>query len=116
MGDAIVRYFSLERPVFGAATGVRRELYLFSGVLAGSVGQWLFAFAQTGKPEWATLVLGVIASFVTFPVIFHNAGLDEAQTKFKMTFVKWCVAFQNGFFWPSLMQQVARGFPAAGGG
>ena len=44
--------------------------------------------------------MGVIASIVNIPMIYHNAGLDKVE----VNFVKWCVAFQNGYFWPVLEQ------------
>ncbi len=112
MVNVVVRYFSLERtdPVVLGHKDVKRELILFTGVLAGSVGYWLFDIVQTGKFAWGGLILGIIASFVTFPTIYYNAGLDKAPAKASMSFVKWCVAFQNGFFWPSLIHQVSKGF------
>jgi hypothetical protein len=106
--NAFVRYFSLERPVMGGA-GVERQLVLFTGVVAGAVGQWLFTAFRTGNFAPAGLILGLIASIVTFPAIYYNSGLDKT----KVTFVKWCVAFQNGFFWPSLLEQVGRSFQSA---
>jgi uncharacterized membrane protein YiaA len=82
-------------------------MILFTGVLAGTVGQWVFAAVQSGNGfRLAALVLGLIASVVTFPTIYYNAGLD----KVKVSFVKWCVAFQNGFFWPAIIEQVGKGF------
>ena len=52
------------------------------------------------------LILGVIASFVTFPTIYYTADLSQS----KPNLIKWCVAFQNGYFWPALMEQVGRSF------
>jgi hypothetical protein len=40
------------------------------------------------------LILGVIASFVTFPTIYYTADLSQS----KPNLIKWCVAFQNGYF------------------
>jgi hypothetical protein len=88
--------------------GVVKEVVLFTGVVVGTVGQWLFSSFTNGKFAWQGLVLGFVASFVTFPVIFYNAGLNKT----KLTFVKWCVAFQNGFFWPTLLEQVGRSLKA----
>ncbi|HMG73533.1 MAG TPA: hypothetical protein VK582_08530 [Pyrinomonadaceae bacterium] len=103
MVNKIVHWFSLERPKQG---GVTRDVILFTGVVAGTVGQWAFASVQVGKFGWHGLVLGLIASIVTFPVIYYNAGLNQN----KLSFVKWCVAFQNGFFWPAILGQIAKGF------
>jgi type IV secretory pathway TrbD component len=103
--NRIKHWFSLERPVLGG--GVDRQIVLFTGVVAGTIGQWLFdAASHNWNFVWAGLFLGLIASFVTFPVIYYNAGLDKTE----VTFVKWCAAFQNGFFWPALLEQVGRGF------
>ena len=101
----LISYFSLERPVFGGS-GVERDAILFTGVVAGTLGRWLFNTLQTGNMAWPQLVLGVIASFVTFPTIYYTADLNGS----KPNFVKWCVAFQNGYFWPALMEQVGRSF------
>ncbi len=87
-------------------SGTKREIILFTGVVAGTLGQWLFTAVGKGQIAWQGAILGLIASIVTFPVIFYNAGLDKE----KLTFVKWCVAFQNGFFWPTLLEQVGKNF------
>lgn len=105
MRNAIRSYFSLERPVLGHS-GVERQLILFTGVAAGSIGQWVFAGIQSNSFALSTLVLGLIASIVIFPAIFQNAGLNKVE----VNFVKWCVAFQNGFFWPALLAQIGKSF------
>lgn len=98
-------YFLLERPVMGGSKGVDRQVVLFTGVVAGSVGQWVFAGLEDRNFPVSRLALGLIASIVTFPTIFQKAGLNQV----KVTLVKWCVAFQSGFFWPALLDQVAKG-------
>jgi|GEM_PF-5488744 len=104
--NKIIHWFSLERAVMGPG-GVKSEVILFTGVVVGTVGQWLFtALGPDGKFRWQGLVLGFIASIVTFPVIFYQAGLNKT----KLSFVKWCVAVQNGFFWPTLLEQVGKTF------
>ena len=102
MLNAIRSYFLMERPVLG---GVDRQMVLLTGVIAGSIGQWLFAGLQENSFPAGRLVLGLIASIVTFPSIWQNAGLKQV----KVNLVKWCVAFQSGFFWPALLEQVAKG-------
>jgi hypothetical protein len=107
--NRLIHWFSLERPIFGGkgkAAGVDRQIVLFTGVLAGALGQWLFEGVRNRNFPLGGLLLGLIASLVTFPVIYYNAGLDKT----KVTFVKWCLAFQSGFFWPSILEQVGRGF------
>jgi hypothetical protein len=103
--EQIVGYFSLERPRFGSA-GVIREIFLFTGVVAGVVGQSIIVALSTGNFPWINLIPGLIASIVIYPAIYYNAGLNKSN----MSFVKWCVAFQNGYFWPSLLEQVSHGF------
>lgn len=93
----------LERAVFGAA-GVQSQVVLFTGVVAGAIGRWLFSLIEQGSFSLTGLGLGLIASIVTFPLIYHNAGLDKVD----VNFVKWCVAFQNGYFWPVLLEQVGK--------
>jgi hypothetical protein len=95
----------LARPVLGTG-GVESQLILFTGVIAGSVGQWIFTWIQDGELEVKRLIAGLIASVVVFPLIFRKAGL----IKEKMNFTKWCVAFQNGFFWPVVFGQVAKAY------
>ena len=104
MLNAIRSYFLLEKPVLGGG-GVKSEGVLFIGVLAGSVGQWLFTALQQHSFPANRLVLGLIASIVTFPAIFQKGGMKEAA---EVTLVQWCVAFQNGFFWPALLDQVSK--------
>jgi hypothetical protein len=106
--DQVVGYFSLERPRFGAA-GVIREIFLFTGVLAGVAGQLIITALPTGNFAWTNFIPGLIAAFVTYPAIYYNAGLNKSN----VSFVKWCVAFQNGYFWPALLEQVARGFQSS---
>lgn len=106
MLNVLRNYFSLEAPVFGGkgGAGVKSQFILFTGVAAGSIGQWAFSGLRNGHFVTADLLVGLIASIVIFPTIFQKAGLN----KVKVNFVKWCVAFQNGFFWPALLQQIHR--------
>jgi hypothetical protein len=106
--DQIIGYFSLERPRFGAA-GVIREIFLFTGVLAGVVGQAIITELPTGNLVWTSFIPGLIAAFVTYPAIYYNAGLNKSN----MSFVKWCVAFQNGYFWPALLDQLGKSFQSS---
>jgi hypothetical protein len=107
--NQIIQYFTLERPAFGKA-GVISDAILFTGVLAGVIGQVAIAALTSGHLEWVTLITGLITSFAIYPAIYHNAGLNQSNK----TFVRWCVAFQNGYFWPTLFAQVAQGYNTAG--
>lgn len=99
----------LERPVLG---GTQSQLILFTGVVAGTVGRWLVSLMEHGAFSYSGLGVGLIASIVTFPVIWNNAGLKELGG---VNFVKWCVAFQNGYFWPALLEQVGKAVSRGGG-
>jgi hypothetical protein len=99
--EPVVRYFDIRRPVLG---GTASEFFLFSGVAAGTVGRWVLSVFDSGPVNWQALVAGLVASIVTFPTIYTNAGLKDADK----TFVKWCVAFQNGYFWPVVLEQVGK--------
>lgn len=106
MLNKIIHYFSLQRSQLGDNEGVKRELILFSGVLLGTVGHWIFNMLQNNQFAWPGLILGLIAGVVVFPTIYYQAELKRS----KVTFVKWCVAFQNGFFWPALFELVGQSF------
>jgi hypothetical protein len=88
----------------GGAAGVVSELFLFSGVAAGTIGRWLISLLDQESFSWTGLLAGLVAAIVTFPAIYANAGLNRSDK----TFVKWCVAFQNGYFWPVLLEQVGK--------
>ena len=62
--------------------------------MAKVVYDWLTEH-QASLPGWAPFAVAAIASLVAFPYIYEKAGLDRGQ----LTFAKWAVAFQNGFFW-----------------
>ena len=101
----IGEYFALERPVQGAS-GVKNEIGLFTGVIAGSLCRWGLHYVQTGQPDYAGLLIGLIAGIVTFPEIYRRAGMKKSEG----SLVKWCVAFQGGFFWPALFDTVSQSF------
>ena len=102
MLSRLVHYFSLETAVMGG--GVKRQLFLYTGVVAGTVAKWLFDFLSGGAFAWQPLVLGLIASVVIYPTIFEKAGLNKSPADF----LKWCVAFQNGFFWVALFASIGK--------
>lgn len=106
MRNRIIHWFSLERPIQG---GVAHDVVLFGAVVAGTVGHWLVESLSGGGFTWKPLIIGFVAAFVTFPAAYYYAGLNKG----KLSVVKFCVAFQNGFFWPSLLEQVAGGFKAS---
>jgi len=100
-------YFLLaaDVPAFGQGTVRQKQYGLFFGVLSGAVSQIVYDALTTGRaPHLAEFGLACIASFVTFPYVFFHAGLNRAR----LTFAKWCVAFQYGFFWHIVIQVIAK--------
>lgn len=103
MVKAILDYFSLW--TYYATAGGRgetklRQLKLFSGVLAGALSKTIFDyFSDIGEIGVGSLVVATIASFVVFPLFYAQAGLNRGR----LTFSKWCLAFQHGFFWSVAM-------------
>jgi hypothetical protein len=88
---AIRTYFALERPEFGGRAAVISEFFLFSGVVAGTVGRWLISVLEQEALNWKGLIVGLIAAVITFPAIYDKVGMKRSD----QTFVKWCVAFEQ---------------------
>ena len=74
-------------------------------MLAGSLSKVVYdAFSTEGTAiTLAALLVAAIASIVTFPQIYNQAGLNRGP----LTFMKWTVAFQNGFFWSVIMGEIS---------
>jgi hypothetical protein len=102
--DSMTHYFFLESPMMGGSTGVKRQLFLYTGVVSGTAAKWLFDLVSGASSGSAPLLLGFIASIVIFPAIYEEAGLNRSRADF----VKWCVAFQNGFFWVALLDTIGK--------
>jgi predicted membrane channel-forming protein YqfA (hemolysin III family) len=108
---SIIDYFSLWTAVpelggRGAQGRVRQPLVFFGvllGALAKVVYDWLTA-SQTSALSWQSFVVAAIAGLVAFPYIYEKAGLNRGQ----LTFAKWAVAFQNGFFWTVAMDAISK--------
>jgi hypothetical protein len=79
---------------------------LFLGVLLGAASKIVYDVVESGGLfEWKAFVVAAIASVVIFPYVYSNAGLNRG----KATFAKWCLAFQNGFFWSVTMAALSKG-------
>jgi hypothetical protein len=108
---SLVDYFSLWTtvPELGgpAAQSRIRQPLLFLGVLLGALAKviydWLTA-PQTSGLAWQPFVVATIAGIVAFPYIYEKAGLNRGR----LTFAKWTVSFQNGFFWSVAMDALSR--------
>ena len=102
-------YFSLwtDSPVLGGSgVGRIRQPLFFSGVLLGALGQAVFDYYREGKTLGVgELVIAIIASLVTFPWVYYRAGLNRVA---QMSFAKWCVSFQYGFFWPVILKVIEK--------
>ena len=87
-----------EEPALGKGGIIeKRQPIYYSGVLAGAIGQAYFVHYREGAAfDWGAIVIALIVSLTTFAFVYERAGLNRA----KMSFAKWCVAFQYGFFWP----------------
>jgi hypothetical protein len=109
-------YFSLwtDVPAFSAkkaaapaeGTLKRRQPILFLGVLLGALAKVVYDHFMSGAAfDWKQLVPAAIASVVSFPALYSAAGLKRRGD---LTFAKWCVAFQHGFFWQSVIEQIGK--------
>ncbi len=128
----IADYFSLnilpETPLLGREEqpkAVRRKrnrqrfgltLVMYIGVFLGVIGEHIVSLFSTGKPlKWASFnahfLIALVITTVIFPQVFTRI-FAEGQRKKRMTatdrFLQFCVAFQNGYFWPSLIRAISQ--------
>ena len=107
LASAVLDYFSLwsEVPALGGPGRARtRQAVLFVGVLVGALSKVVYDAAQSSGPmEWLAFAVAAVASVVVFPYVYYHAGLNRGQ----LTLAKWCLAFQNGFFWSVTMGALA---------
>ena len=127
----IKEYFSLgfqtDNPVFGKKETKevleqkkmeRKNFWLTIGmyvaVWLGVIGQKLMSIYQEGKPiTWdgigiGGLLLSLVIATVIFPQVFPRAfakmpRVDRNVEGGNWRFVQFCIAFQQGFFWQSLI-------------
>ena len=110
----LMNYFSLETevPAFGGSgkTTANQSVF-FVGVLLGALSKVAYDYFDGKLPlTWGSFVLAAIGSIVTFPVIYKKAGLSRVG---RLTFAKWCVAFQYGFFWQFIFHALQKKFSSA---
>jgi hypothetical protein len=109
-------YFALltDEPAFSARKTVAQEEgtlkkaqpIFFIGVLAGALAKVIYDHFMSGVAfHWGHLVAAAIGSIVSFPAIYNAAGLKRRGD---MSLAKWCVAFQHGFFWQVVMQEIGK--------
>ena len=102
-----LNYFSLSEPRLVLAKGggiqtVKQPLY-FLAVLLGAFSLVIFNHIRDGAGyHWGSFVTSLIVSVLAFPYVYNHAGLKAAR----MSFAKWCLAFQYGFFWPAIFEKV----------
>ncbi len=117
LGTRMLGYFDLRLP-FRSARGdeaspeaiakwaLKRDFWPLAIYAAGVVGvvarQW-YDGHQRGEAfdlNPSTFVLAVMISAVTFPVIFHSLQVESKPG------LQLFLALQNGFFWPTVLNQV----------
>ena len=100
-------YFSLrtQMAVLGGAGAVfKKELKLYAGVAMGTMARPIYDALINSTPiGWPIVGAGLIASVIVFPAVYANGGMNRGS----LTLAKWCVAFQNGFFWQALMETIS---------
>lgn len=104
----LIKYFALEAriPQAGPIKKLHQEI-LYLGVLAGIFGKALNEYFLNGSQiSVGQLASGVIISLVIFPVVYRHGGFDRRR----LNLVTWCIAFQNGFFWPIMLERVTNAF------
>ncbi|HTO08273.1 MAG TPA: hypothetical protein VMR86_14595 [Myxococcota bacterium] len=76
-----------------------RQPAFFLGVFAGAVSSFVFNHYRSGASlDSSALVLSLIASAVTFPLVYERAGLAQAE-----------------FFWEIVIDLARATIPSAGG-
>lgn len=92
-------YFSLWTvvPAMGGSGTVKfRQVKLYVGVLFGALSKVVYDYlVGDGSIDYGAFLIAAIASIVVFPHIYYQSGLNKGH----LTFAKWCLAFQSGFFW-----------------
>jgi hypothetical protein len=129
----ILYYFDLRilpgKPMLGkdkkerkqkAAKRARKRFWLTLGLYVaaflGVLGENLISqFNASNTIDWSAFGLGrflvaLVITTVIFPPIFREAFAEMEREKPKAAgshrFIQFCVAFQNGFFWPALLRAV----------
>jgi hypothetical protein len=112
---SVADYFSLwsEVPAFGSdSTTKARQPILLLGVVAGALGSLVLEWSTSKNPiAISSAVAAVVGGIASFPSIYYGAGLNRGP----LSLAKWCLAFQNGFFWEAVLhtasQAIGRGGP-----
>ena len=130
---AILDYFDLgimpHRPILGepeedekkrAKKRARQRFWLtlamYVGVSLGVLGENVVSLFNAGKPvDWGSfgvtrLLVALVITTVIFPQVFARIFDEKARKRDKVPaserFVQFCVAFQNGFFWPPFIRAI----------
>ena len=103
----MANYFRLEAKtaVLSADGGTENEsqIRLYFGVLLGALCKVPYDYYISGiEISVPTIIVSVIASIVVFPQIYAQASLNRGP----VTFMRWAVAFQNGFFWSVAIEAI----------
>ena len=94
-------------------------LFMYFGVFLGVLGESIFRIVRTKSAvesafDIGQLIVALILAVDFFPLVFpklfgHMKGpkYGHEDLPFQERFLQFCLAFQNGFFWQSLVHMVA---------
>lgn len=132
---AILDYFDLgilpERPRLGEPEEdekkrIRKKarqrfwltLAMYVGVFLGVLGENVVSLFNAGKTlDWSSfgvtrLLVALVITTVIFPQVFPRIFDEKARKRGKVPaserFLQFCVAFQNGFFWPPFIKAIGQ--------
>ena len=109
----LVDYFSLQTyvPVLGkGGVVITKEVKLYLAVAAGVMATPIYdALINSTSVAWRLVLAGLIASVLIFPGVYAKGELNRGA----LTWAKWCIAFQNGFLWQSLVETIAKSYKSS---
>jgi hypothetical protein len=86
---------------------ITKEVKLYLGVAGGVAARPIYdALINSTSVAWPLVLAGIIASVLIFPGVYDKGELNRGP----LTWAKWCIAFQNGFFWQSLVETIAKSY------
>ncbi len=93
-------------------------LVMYVGVFLGVLGENVVSLFNAGKSiDWDTfgvgrLLVALVITTVIFPQVFPRIFDEKARKREKVPagerLLQFCVAFQNGFFWPPFIKAIGQ--------
>ena len=93
-------------------------LAMYVGVFLGVLGENVVSLFNAGKSiDWDTfgvgrLLVALVITTVIFPQVFPRIFDEKARKREKVPagerLLQFCVAFQNGFFWPPFIKAIGQ--------